>query len=52
MSFRMMPEADIYGPWPASGEIDIAESKGNSGDSYTTGGRDSIISALVTNPLA
>src|SRR5204862_6860249 len=30
----MMPEASVYGPWPASGEIDIAESRGNSGSSY------------------
>lgn len=28
----MMPEADVYGSWPASGEIDIMESKGNNGD--------------------
>lgn len=25
----MMPMKDVYGPWPASGEIDIFESKGN-----------------------
>lgn len=25
----MMPESSVYGEWPASGEIDIMESKGN-----------------------
>jgi hypothetical protein len=43
---RMMPEDSVYGDWPASGEIDLAESKGNSGDDYPTG-RDSVVSALV-----
>lgn len=42
----MMPEKDTYGKWPASGELDIAESRGNSGDEYPSGGRDSIIGAL------
>lgn len=27
----MMPEEDVYGSWPLSGEIDIMESKGNDG---------------------
>jgi beta-glucanase (GH16 family) len=26
----MMPEEDVYGAWPRSGEIDIAETRGNS----------------------
>lgn len=43
----MMPEGSVYGPWPASGEIDLAESKGNDGANYD-GGRDSIVSALVS----
>jgi hypothetical protein len=43
----MMPEESVYGDWPASGEIDLAESKGNSGDDYPTG-RDSVVSALVS----
>ncbi|KAJ4357296.1 uncharacterized protein N0V89_001871 [Didymosphaeria variabile] len=47
----MMPENDTYGEWPRSGEIDIAESRGNAGDNYTSGGRDSIISALHWGPL-
>ncbi len=44
---RMMPEDSVYGPWPASGEIDLAESRGNFGDDYSPGGRDSVISAMV-----
>jgi Glycosyl hydrolases family 16 len=47
----MMPEADIYGAWPRSGEIDIAESRGNYGDNYTDG-RDSLIGALHWGPIA
>ena len=26
----MLPVKETYGPWPASGEIDIVESRGNS----------------------
>lgn len=33
----MMPEDDKYGSWPRSGEIDIAESRGNGRD-YAEGG--------------
>ncbi|KAF2795522.1 glycoside hydrolase family 16 protein [Melanomma pulvis-pyrius CBS 109.77] len=47
----MMPERDTYGKWPASGEIDIAESRGNFGDDYTSGGRDSLIGALHWGPV-
>lgn len=47
----MMPEQDTYGPWPASGEIDIAESRGNYGDDYPSGGRDALISALHWGPV-
>ncbi|KAF2643361.1 putative gram-negative bacteria binding protein [Massarina eburnea CBS 473.64] len=47
----MMPEEDTYGEWPRSGEIDLAESRGNHGDNFTSGGRDSIISALHWGPL-
>jgi beta-glucanase (GH16 family) len=35
----MMPENSTYGEWPRSGEIDIAESRGNDGDNYTSGGK-------------
>jgi hypothetical protein len=45
----MMPEDDVYGSWPMSGEIDIAESRGNSPENYTDG-RNSIISALHWGP--
>lgn len=47
----MMPQDDIYGQWPLSGEVDIAESRGNSPDNYTDG-RNSIISALHWGPSA
>lgn len=46
-----MPQDSVYGDWPASGEIDIAESRGNSGDQYPDG-RDSIGSALHWAPVA
>ncbi len=46
----MMPEADKYGTWPASGEIDIAESRGNHGDEYPDG-RDSVGATLHWGPL-
>ncbi|EMC92656.1 glycoside hydrolase family 16 protein, partial [Baudoinia panamericana UAMH 10762] len=45
----MMPEDSVYGPWPQSGEIDIAESKGNSPVNYTDG-RDSVGSTLHWGP--
>ncbi|KAF5017551.1 hypothetical protein F66182_10504, partial [Fusarium sp. NRRL 66182] len=35
----MMPTNDVYGGWPASGEIDLSESRGND-ISYANGGRD------------
>jgi beta-glucanase (GH16 family) len=47
----MMPEDSKYGDWPKSGEIDIAESRGNSGDQYNSGGRDALIGALHWGPL-
>jgi hypothetical protein len=46
----MMPEHEVYGKWPRSGEIDIAESRGNFGDDYPDG-RDSLISSLHWGPL-
>jgi beta-glucanase (GH16 family) len=33
----MMPQDNVYGEWPASGEIDIAESRGNDAESYPLG---------------
>lgn len=41
----MMPEGSVYGVWPRSGEIDIAELRGNNGDTYGDG-RDTVTSAL------
>lgn len=40
-----MPEKDVYGVWPRSGEIDIAEARGNDVD-YPAGGRDVYTTAL------
>lgn len=45
----MMPEADTYGEWPKSGEIDIMEARGNP-PSYSTGGRDKFASSLHWGP--
>lgn len=45
----LLPVNDTYGPWPASGEIDIAESRGN-GVHYPEGGYDQISSALHWGP--
>jgi beta-glucanase (GH16 family) len=40
----MMPQDSVYGAWPASGEIDIMEARGNN-YSYP-GGRDVFTSTL------
>lgn len=40
-----MPENDAYGVWPRSGEIDIAEARGN-GPEYSMGGRDIFVSTM------
>lgn len=45
----MMPVNDTYGPWPASGEIDIAESRGNN-HTYSQGGNNAISSTLHWGP--
>lgn len=45
----MMPIEDTYGPWPASGEIDIMESRGNNW-TYAQGGNNIISSALHWGP--
>jgi len=53
----MMPEpqgkhgAGAYGAWPASGEIDIAEFRGNAGSEYPDG-RDSVGSTLHWGPIS
>ncbi|KAJ3416855.1 hypothetical protein HDV05_008440 [Chytridiales sp. JEL 0842] len=41
----MLPEENTYGPWPASGELDIIESRGND-PSYPEGGLDKMLSAM------
>jgi len=45
----MMPVKDTYGPWPSSGEIDIAESRGNN-YTYPQGGNNIMSSALHWGP--
>ncbi|KAI6782574.1 uncharacterized protein J7T54_003586 [Emericellopsis cladophorae] len=45
----MMPVKDTYGAWPASGEIDIMESRGNN-YTYAQGGNNIISSALHWGP--
>ncbi|KAG9248648.1 putative beta-1,3-glucan-binding protein [Calycina marina] len=45
----MLPVNDTYGPWPASGEIDIIESRGNN-YTYSQGGNDIVSSALHWGP--
>jgi beta-glucanase (GH16 family) len=45
----MMPVNETYGPWPASGEIDLMESRGNDA-SHPQGGNDIISSALHWGP--
>ncbi len=45
----MMPVEDTYGPWPASGEIDIMESRGNN-YTYVLGGENVMSSALHWGP--
>ena len=45
----MLPVNDTYGPWPASGEIDIMESRGNN-YTYPQGGNNIISSTLHWGP--
>ena len=45
----LMPTEAAYGAWPASGEIDIAESRGNAA-SYAPGGRNTVGSTLHYGP--
>ncbi|KAK9467991.1 concanavalin A-like lectin/glucanase domain-containing protein [Lipomyces arxii] len=47
----MMPTDSVYGQWPASGEIDIAESRGN-GHTYPQGGNNVIGSTLHWGPAS
>lgn len=34
---RLMPQNNVYGEWPRSGEIDIMESRGNDAETYPIG---------------
>ena len=45
----MLPVNNTFGPWPQSGEIDIAESRGNN-YSYPTGGNNIVTSTLHWGP--
>lgn len=45
----MMPVSDTYGAWPASGEIDIVEARGNNW-TYAQGGNNIASSALHWGP--
>ncbi|KKA26507.1 hypothetical protein TD95_004245 [Thielaviopsis punctulata] len=45
----MMPAVDTYGTWPASGEIDIMESRGNN-YTYPQGGNNIVTSSLHWGP--
>ncbi|OKL57256.1 hypothetical protein UA08_07422 [Talaromyces atroroseus] len=47
----MMPESNAYGAWPASGEIDIMEAKGNDGETYA-GGRNEVSGTLHWAPVS
>ena len=45
----MLPQDENYGPWPLSGEIDIAQSRGNA-PGYSGQGRDTVQSTLHWGP--
>lgn len=47
----LMPVNNTYGEWPALGEIDIAEARGNSVH-YEMGGYDTIVSTLHWGPTS
>jgi len=46
----MLPEDNAYGPWPASGEIDIIEARGNS-PAYKAQGNNFVRSSLNYGPM-
>ncbi|KAJ3267404.1 hypothetical protein HK104_005934 [Borealophlyctis nickersoniae] len=46
----LYPKNSTYGQWPASGEIDIAEVRGNA-VSYPPGGRNTMVSAMHWGPV-
>lgn len=46
----MLPEDNVYGAWPASGEIDILEARGN-GPSYRAQGANFVRASLNYGPM-
>lgn len=48
----MMPTREIYGPWPASGEIDIFEGKGNKAEYRHDRTSNTMSSTLHWGPIA
>lgn len=46
----LMPRDNYYGEWPRSGEIDVAESRGNFATSYRGIGNDAVSSTLHWGP--
>jgi hypothetical protein len=48
-AIRMLPKDNVYGPWPCSGEIDIAQSRGNA-PGYPQGGSNIASSTLHFGP--
>lgn len=46
----LLPEVEAYGLWPASGEIDVMESRGNNA-SYSPGGNNCFSSTLHFGPF-
>jgi hypothetical protein len=44
-----MPESNVYGGWPTSGEVDIIESRGND-PSYKAGGNNVFSSIIHLGP--
>ncbi|KFY02959.1 hypothetical protein O988_01777 [Pseudogymnoascus sp. VKM F-3808] len=47
----LVPQDDVYGIWPRSGEIDIAEVRGNA-PGYPLGGRDTYTSTIHWGPTS
>jgi len=48
----MMPRDSVYGDWPASGEIDIVESKGNPVQHVNDETRNTVRSSLHWGPAS
>lgn len=46
----MMPQDAVYGEWPASGELDLVETRGNA-PGYLSGGRDTMQASIHAAPI-